>query len=227
MKKGLYLLSCMTAMLLTAAPFAAENITEKATEAVAEAAEKLNSEASYLSQFDSSEYIEIGDYENIPVKSAKGDTSAIQDEIGEYLIHNSSFLHDLPQPFVNRNTATLKDTLQSYADTYNTSLADFMKYYNPDSTEQTYEQEIKDMGLAYSKKLLAMQAVADAEGMDVTGEELEKQIETQAEAAGFDSIADYKKAVKLDPEELREVMMSTRVLNFLQDKAVFEEQTTE
>ena len=68
---------------------------------------------------------------------------------------------------------------------------------------------------------LVQQAIADAEDLAVTDEELKEQIKTQAEAAGFSDVDEYKSAAKMDPEELREVMMSTKVFEFLEGKVTF------
>ena len=180
------------------------------------------SKASYLSQFDAGSYVELADYSSIPVEANEGDTSGIENDIGDYLLKNSTFVKELPTPFVNRNTSTLKDQLQNYADTYKMSLADFMKYYDSSLTEDTYEEYIQKLGADYSKKLVAMQAIADAEDLAVTDEELKEQIKTQAEAAGFSDVDEYKSAAKMDPEELREVMMSTKVFEFLEGKVTFD-----
>lgn len=179
------------------------------------------SKASYLSQFDAGSYVELADYSSIPVEANEGDISGIENDIGDYLLKNSTFVKELPTPFVNRNTSTLKDQLQNYADTYKMSLADFMKYYDSSLTEDTYEEYIQKLGADYSKKLVAMQAIADAEDLAVTDEELKEQIKTQAEAAGFSDVDEYKSAAKMDPEELREVMMSTKVFEFLEGKVTF------
>lgn len=179
------------------------------------------SKASYLSQFDAGSYVELADYSSIPVEANEGDTSGIENDIGDYLLKNSTFVKELPTPFVNRSTSTLKDQLQNYADTYKMSLADFMKYYDSSLTEDTYEEYIQKLGADYSKKLVAMQAIADAEDLAVTDEELKEQIKTQAEAAGFSDVDEYKSAAKMDPEELREVMMSTKVFEFLEGKVTF------
>lgn len=179
------------------------------------------SKASYLSQFDAGSYVELADYSSIPVEANEGDTSGIENDIGDYLLKNSTFVKELLTPFVNRNTSTLKDQLQNYADTYKMSLADFMKYYDSSLTEDTYEEYIQKLGADYSKKLVAMQAIADAEDLAVTDEELKEQIKTQAEAAGFSDVDEYKSAAKMDPEELREVMMSTKVFEFLEGKVTF------
>lgn len=193
----------------------------KAAEGQEEQLDDSESKATYLSQFDAGTYVELADYSSIPVDANEGDTSGIENDIGDYLLKNSTFTKELPTPFVNRNTSTLKDELQNYADTYKMSLADFMKFYDSSLTEDTYEAYIQKLGVNYSKKLVAMQAVADAEGLAVTDEELQDQIKTQAESAGFSDVDEYKSAAKMDPEELREVMMSQKVFKFLEGKVTY------
>lgn len=171
----------------------------KAEEGQEEQLDGSDSKATYLSQFNAGTYVELADYSSIPVDANEGDTSGIENDIGDYLLKNSTFVKELPSPFVNRNTSTLKDELQNYADTYKMSLADFMKYYDSSLTEDTYEEYIQKLGSDYSKKLVAM----------------------QAEAAGFSDVDEYKSAVKMDPEELREVMTSKKVFEFLEGKVTF------
>ena len=220
-KKGRFCIICaMTVSLFVTVQVPAAG---KAKEGQEEQQQQDDSEskASYLSQFDAGSYVELADYSSIPVEANEGDTSGIENDIGDYLLKNSTFVKELPTPFVNRNTSTLKDQLQNYADTYKMSLADFMKYYDSSLTEDTYEEYIQKLGADYSKKLVAMQAIADAEDLVVTDEELKEQIKTQAEAAGFSDVDEYKSAAKMDPEELREVMMSTKVFEFLEGKVTF------
>ena len=50
---------------------------------------------------------------------------------------------------------------------------------------------------------------------------MQERIKTQAEAAGFSDVDEYKSAVKMDPEELREVMTSKKVFEFLEGKVTF------
>lgn len=191
------------------------------------AAAEENSDASYLSQFTAADYVDVADYDSIPVEAKEGDLEGVQNDIGEYLENSSSFKKDLPQPFVDRNTAALKGQLQAYADQYNISLADFMKYYDSSLTDDTYEEYIENLGLTYSKKLVALQAVADAEGLVVTDDELEEQMEGMAEAAGYSDVAEYEEASMLAPEEIREMLMSQKVLEFLENNAVYETEETE
>ena len=102
-------------------------------------------------------------------------------------------------------------------------LEEFMQYYDSSLTEDTYEAYIEELGLTYSKKLVALQAVADAEELAVTDEELEELLAEMAESAGFSDAGEYEEALMLDTEEIREMLMSQRVLEFLEDRAVYQE----
>ena len=57
------------------------------------------SKASYLSQFDAGSYVELADYSSIPVEANEGDTSGIENDIGDYLLKNSTFVKELPSSF--------------------------------------------------------------------------------------------------------------------------------
>ena len=214
-KVRFFIICAMTLLLLGSMQVLAAGKTSE------EQRDDSESRATYLSQFEAESYVRLADYSSIPVDANEGDTSGIENDIGDYLLKNSTFIRKLPTPFVNRNTSTLKDEMQNYADTYNMSLADFMKFYDSGLTEDTYEAYIQKMGEDYSKKLVTMQAIADAEDLIVTDEELQKQIKMQAESAGFSDVDKYKTAAKMDPEELREVMMSKKVFEFLEGKVTF------
>ena len=60
------------------------------------------------------------------------------------------------------------------------------------------------------------------ENLGVTDNELKKQLEKQAELSGYTSVEKYKKVFGLDSEEFREMLMSQKVLKFLEDRAVYE-----
>ena len=57
----------------------------------------------------------------------------------------------------------------------------------------------------------------------MTDEELEELLAEMAESAGFSDAGEYEEALMLDTEEIREMLMSQRVLEFLEDRAVYQE----
>lgn len=181
-----------------------------------------NTEELYLSQFTSSDYIEVANYNNIPVEANKDDTEGIQNDIGEYLENHSLLKKELPRFFVERNTNILREQLQVYADQYRISLGEFMKYYDSDLTEDTYETYIEDLGMRYSKKLVALQAIAETEKLEVTDDEVDRYLKEQSAIFGSSAIEMYEKMSGLDLEECKEVLMSQKVLEFLENRVVYE-----
>ena len=135
-KVRFFIICAMTLLLLGSMQVLAAGKTAE------EQRDDSESRATYLSQFEAESYVRLADYSSIPVDANEGDTSGIENDIGDYLLKNSTFIRKLPTPFVNRNTSTLKDEMQNYADTYNMSLADFMKFYDSGLTEDTYEAYI-------------------------------------------------------------------------------------
>lgn len=180
-----------------------------------------NTEELYLSQFAASDYIEVASYNNIPVEANKGDTEGVQNDIGEYLEINSLLKKELPRLFVDRNTDILRGQLQVYADQYKISLGEFMKYYDSSLTEDTYETYIEDLGMRYSKKLVALQAIAETEELEVTDDELDRYLKEQSANFGSSAIEMYEKMSGLDLEECKEVLMSQKVLEFLENRVVY------
>lgn len=181
-----------------------------------------NTEELYLSQFAASDYIEVASYNNIPVEANKGDTEGVQNDIGEYLEINSLLKKELPRLFVDRNTDILRGQLQVYADQYKISLGEFMKYYDSSLTEDTYEAYIDDLGMRYSKKLVALQVIAETEELEVTDDELGKYLKEQSAIFGCSDVEMFEKISELDLEECREVLMSQKVLEFLENRVVYE-----
>ena len=102
-------------------------------------------------------------------------------------------------------------------------LSDGLKYkvivtYSDLKAKEIYEDYRfydRNVMLYPAKDLIFFQA-------DIHGNQLvQERIKTQAEAAGFSDVDEYKSAAKMDPEELREVMMSTKVFEFLEGKVTF------
>ena len=102
-------------------------------------------------------------------------------------------------------------------------LSDGLKYkvivtYSDLKAKEIYEEYRfydRNVMLYPAKDLIFFQA-------DIHGNQLvQERIKTQAEAAGFSDVDEYKSAVKMDPEELREVMTSKKVFEFLEGKVTF------
>lgn len=117
-----------------------------------------------------------------------------------------------PEDMTNRYYNRIIDNMTYYASLYGYDLETFL------SMQGTSEDAIRESAAQAGQEIIVMQAIADAEGLSVTDEELDAEIETNAGSLGYDDVEEYR--ASLDVEGYREYMMSEKVLNFLLENAV-------
>lgn len=142
----------------------------------------------------------------------------LQSAILNYLVDNSNFKQDLPEALVERINGAYVDMFTSYADMYGVDLATFMSYYG--SGPETYSDDIRNMADAYCRQLVVLSAIADAEGLNVSDEELQERLEEEAASYGYTSVEEMPMD---DPELERESMMGNKVLAYLAEIATVTE----
>ena len=62
-----------------------------------------------------------------------------------------------------------------------------------------------------------MQAIADKEGIQITDEDVDQEIQRRVEAYGYASADEYKKST--DVEALKEYLLANKVMDFLIENA--------
>ena len=117
-----------------------------------------------------------------------------------------------PEDMTNRYYNRIIDNMTYYASLYGYDLETFL------SMQGTSEDAIRESAAQAGQEIIVMQAIADAEGLSVTDEELDAEIETNAGSLGYDDVEEYR--ASLDVEGYREYMMSEKVLNFLLENVV-------
>ena len=91
-------------------------------------------------------------------------------------------------------------------------------YYN--LTSDNYEEELRKTAEESAKQTLVFRAVADAEGIAVTEQDLEDNISYDAEQMGM-TTEEYK--ASLDEASYEEYVLSIKVLDYLMGEAVITE----
>lgn len=130
-------------------------------------------------------------------------------------VMENSQVKEAPEAMVTRYYDRIVGNMQYYAMVYGYDLDTFM------SLNGTSDEECRKSAQQAGEEMLVMKAIADAEGLNVTPEELEAGIAEDAEAAGYEDAEAYKEAIDL--KGYQEFMMSERVLNFLLENGVVEE----
>lgn len=124
---------------------------------------------------------------------------------------------DAPEGMVARMNQTLTNNISSYASMYGVDTATYVSNVYGGTAEE-YEETLLGQAQMMAQRYLMMQAIAEAEGLTVTDEEIESQLETEAANYGYETAEEYKAAI--DVEAFREYLMTQNVIQFLSEHAV-------
>ncbi len=149
--------------------------------------------------------------------------SDIQSKIVTWLKDNTTFKQDPPTEMVDRWNTTYTDNMTQAAEAYGLDLATYMSYMG--SSEDTYEDDIKEYATDAAKLYIIMQAIADQEGISISKSQLKTALSNAAASAGYSSLDDYRKEV--DIKAYKEYMMEQKVLELLTANAVVTEPSDE
>lgn len=146
--------------------------------------------------------------------------NAVYDEITKALMADSNVKKDAPESLVNRYF----DQAVDYATTF--AMANFNMDYETfvqatGNTVEAYEAGMKEEALSYANNMVLYQAVANAEGLTVTEEDIQAEAEKNAEAAGYESAEAYLESI--DRESFKDYLMRTKVLEYLAERTVVTE----
>lgn len=128
-------------------------------------------------------------------------------------IQASSTFKDAPKGMVERMSTAMIANISAVAGNYGIGVGEYVSLmYGGDAAN--YEDTIKQQAEMAAQQYIMLQAIADAEGLNVSDEELEAIIEAEAALYGYELEA-YK--AEIDVEDYREYMMAENVMQFLKD----------
>lgn len=99
------------------------------------------------------------------------------------------------------------------------TLTEYMQnFYGMD--REAYQEKFKEDSLELTQQYIMYQAIADAEGLNPTQEEIQEEIDYRVEAYHYESEEDYRE--NSDVELLREQIMRDKVMAFLKENGKIE-----
>lgn len=148
----------------------------------------------------------------------------VENEIVSVLAENCEFRKEPPQAMVDRYEDVLTQNLTMQAAAYGATLEQLMQLYGMD--EEAYTAEIRNQAVMSAKQYIILQAIADAEGITISDEEWNEEMQEMADNAGYETLDQFKDAV--DGQGYKEYMLGQRVLDMLLENAdISEEQADE
>ena len=135
----------------------------------------------------------------------------VQVNLLESVLANATF-QELPEEMQTRYYDRLVNNVNYYATMSGYDVDAYMEANG--ITEEYLQQSAEDA----TKELIAMGAIADAEGLNVTDAEVDAQLEEEAAQYGYEDVEEYKALI--DVKAYKEYMMTDKVLSFLEENAV-------
>ena len=141
-------------------------------------------------------------------------TQRLEETIRNTLLDKSTFKKDLPPAMLKRNIDAITKELTSYAQQYGLDLRTLMQLAYG-STEDSYMQDIEDMAVENVKKSIILKAIGDKEGISMTDEAFQTELEVAISNSGFTSV---EEVAREDIEAYREILDKRKVMDFLKSK---------
>ena len=127
-----------------------------------------------------------------------------------------------PAKMIDRFEKNIKDAMSSQAAVQNMTLTDYMKNYYGMSAEE-YEKRFRTDALTAAQQYIMFQAIADAENLNPTNEQIDEEVKSRVEAYNIESEKAYRESA--DMEMLKEQLMKKNVMRFLKENGKIETTT--
>lgn len=135
---------------------------------------------------------------------------------GQYLVDHGTWIQEPPTEMVDRWYDSNLSYYENYASAYGVELSEFLSYVGYDA--DNYETQIRENAEDTARLYICLQAVADAEDLNLTDAEYKTQIATLAAQQGYTDSDTFEDTYGED--YIREYLLVTRVEDYLKDKAV-------
>lgn len=141
---------------------------------------------------------------------------AIASDITQAVMANSIF-SEPPEKMVKRYQDVLLESMTAQAASYGVNLDTFMmNYYGMDT--ESYMAVFQEDAATMAQQYIMFQAIADAEGLNPTKDEIAQKMEEEALEFGYKSVDAFKEEV--GEEVYYEYLISETAMDFLKENAV-------
>lgn len=141
----------------------------------------------------------------------------LQTQISQKLMEICQFSDDVPEGLFDYYKEQIRSNFENQATSQGMELMDFVtQYYG--MTEEQFNTEVDNGAANSARQAMACAFIAQKEGIEVTDEELNEKVEENYANFGYESVEAYMKDG--NPEDYRDYLLTTKVLDFLMENAV-------
>lgn len=124
-----------------------------------------------------------------------------------------------PAKMIERFRQNLRDVMNANAASMNMTLKDYMKKYY-DLEPEGYEEKFRTEAMTAAQQYIMFQAIADAEGLNPTEEQIQEEIDSRVEVYDYESEEKFREST--DMEMLKEQVMRRNVMDYLKENGKIE-----
>lgn len=135
-------------------------------------------------------------------------------------VANTAEIKEYPQEMIDYGMANMDSYYRSMAEAYSMELGEFLEAYMG-MTEEEFEEQARDAVQQNLQQELYLKAIAEAEGLEVTDEELAESGAEYAAQYGYETVEELMAAY--GESTVRVSIMQDKVLDFLLENAVITE----
>lgn len=134
-------------------------------------------------------------------------------------IANATVIKEFPSDYLRKKTERMLVNAQQYAISYNLPFEEFLDQYMGLTKEEFNKQAIEYAETA-AKESMVILAIANAEGISVSEDDISKAIAEYVELGTYASEEEFRALGEATMEELKEYILTSKVEEFLADNAV-------
>lgn len=143
-------------------------------------------------------------------------------DLWNQVVEGSTVSDDIPAELIEEKTQTMYDNAKQYAQSFNMDFPTFLTQYMG-LTEDGFADEAAKYALDAAKETLIIQAIAKAEKLELSKEEIADAITEYTSLYGYESEDKFK--AENDMAAFEEHVLRTKIENFLKENAVITEGT--
>lgn len=148
----------------------------------------------------------------------------LQIQIAEKLMENCEFSEEIPESLLNYYKEQMRADIENSAAYIGLELSDYLIQYYGMTLEQ-FETEIETQAADSTRLAMAYASIAQKENIEVTDDELNKNIEENYANFGYESVEAFMQ--QDDPEAYRDFLLKTKVRDLLLENAIISEAESE
>lgn len=155
--------------------------------------------------------------ENLEKEAVEYADSAMYIDLWKQVVDSSELKGEIPEELVNIKTEAIKKNAETLAQSYGLDWESYLSQAMGLSQEE-FEEQAVEYAREGAKESLVLMALAKAENIELTPEEISKATKEYVEMYNYGSVQEFMESINM--EDFKEYILMSKVQEFLADQAV-------